>query len=490
MSATDETSHVLDMDLTSPNPNVLTFDDLLQGSPELPVLDEDSFRGLETCGFPSLADLDDAWAVPIRQDPLSKSVASEAPLHEQDPQMQDLLTSLDLSTMHLMPQNDLTSTPRIDPCLLQESDIRPSAAYPFALPEFGQASLSESGGYETRPLPPLPLFSDQPPTVPPKNNYNSLPWPLLPFFTSNPPVPPKDNFNQLTPGALRSANSLLPHLICFGYPHQPLTAVPAYADVEDLALDPEERPNLRKIIPPVEAQTLAASPIEISSPPQAASWDAAQKERRLRLRRLRYKKNKQEQQRQETLKQLVTHRMLGSGGPQDENLAAAAATTEANAGKSGYTPRQHQLTGQKWLKSKDPTKGPVTIPLRVLPKAPARSRAADVDSSSFPDTDWPPQSPPETGSDSDEDMEQAPQSPYEPSRSSEDDIEQRPQSPQIRSRRLDLRRRRKVGKGKPSDTATARTDPRKGLVTLGLKKKEGQGGGSAIWSSRLRPRRG
>jgi hypothetical protein len=122
-------------------------------------------------------------------------------MQEHEPQIQDLLTSLESSTPTPERHNDLTSSAGIDPRILQGHSAVSNRPDSLTLPSF-------CDDYNTLPLPPLPLhtrtslpilsqsnfqllplFPGPPTPVPPKSKHR----PSGPFFVLPPPVVPKDN---------------------------------------------------------------------------------------------------------------------------------------------------------------------------------------------------------------------------------------------------------------------------------------------------------
>lgn len=398
--------------------NTLTFDDLFVGSPELQPMDEDAFREEEPLDMLPLADLKETQAAPIRQDTRPQLV-SDALVHKHDPRLRPLQGALKLGT-----QKGSTSTTCVNPSVLQQFGTGANRPDPFALPKLGRSLVPRSRDYGMVPLPSLPPFSVLPPPVPPKSVYDTA------FTFKPPPVPPKDNFNGLTYGALRSANSLRSHLIhspfqqqAARYPHQPLHSMVVYDQVEDLALDPQERLNhcarasftevRNHALRPIETSSRSPTPMEVSSedvdmdssPPQGsarsnrhsdryhcechestapASANANSAESRRQLANQRYREKIQAQKR--TVKGPVTIVLAKSR----DKLATAALTAKANAGGSGYAPRKQGLTTtvlQNGKQRAQPFKGPVKIVSHYSKTAQARDRAAEAYSSSDQDTD-------------------------------------------------------------------------------------------------------
>jgi hypothetical protein len=186
---------------------------------------------------------------------------------------------------------------------------------PFAFPEVGGAPTPVDCGYDSMPLPPLPLFSTRPP-VPPKSGYNmlaqpslprlnhptrpvlpkgkygQLPMPPMPVYRSRPPpVPPKDPLVMLRGHVCRSMISLRTHLIqsplqavAARYPHQPPRPVPAYANVEDLALEPHELLSYTHRSPQgliKKINSRSQTPADSGGRPWQA-WEIVQKQKRPR----------------------------------------------------------------------------------------------------------------------------------------------------------------------------------------------------------------
>jgi hypothetical protein len=253
-------------------------------------------------------------------------------------------------------------------------------------------------GADREPLPALPLFSGPLPPVPPKSGYDTLPLPPLPRFTSRPlPVPPKDHSKKAALSTHCPTISPYRHLIGshlqqqgVRYPHQPLTSVPAYADVEELALDRDERPSCAPTYRDAEATNHTSGFVDIPLPPQnplemsmedvdmdfsprhsperqrclpdrrlhegceggfSGSGNADFAERQRQLGDLMHEK-KTKQKPKEPLKGPITIQLVNRH--RTRKLAAAVSTARANAGTSGYVPRGQRLTQTVYKAPKPP----------------------------------------------------------------------------------------------------------------------------------------
>ena len=535
--------------------NPLGFDDFLTGSPVPPAMDESTFRRLGILDLPSLADVEEHGKGPLRQDSSLQSVTSEDCVPERVPELRDLLYP------EMGAQNDSTSATYIHPLDLQQSGTRPVRPNSFA--SLGRTHLPVDRHYGTVRLPPLALSSGVAQPVPPNSSYDASHLPSLhPPFGRIPSVPPNDPFNRLTPGALRSASFLHLHPISSHiqqrgayYPHQPQLSVPSYDQVEDLALDPNERSDHLTTAPHAEAERFALSPIEISSSsptPTATSsgtvemdltpsqspgrggyhpspchcechevnsststqadkaesilqratltykqktqpsedhvtgpvtiklvetnWPRCQKlaaaaatteanartsgyvprqrrlterarERDLRLARERYEKKKQQRLQQDPVKGPLKLELVRTKGKKSPSLAAAKATAEANIGKSGYVPRQQQLSGTAWPRHNLPVNGPIKVVLNNAQTAGGRNLVAEANSSSYQDTNRQIPTPAEADNYGENGRGQSRKRPHGLDIS--EDSDGPPERPQVRNRRLGLRSSRKVGEGKP-----------------------------------------
>lgn len=348
--------YLVGIDDSSTMSNVLTLNDMLVRSPELPAMKAIVSPELESCRTHSQVDGDGALAAPIRQDSLSQPLTSGVLAQDVESESLDLLTSLELGTIPPQPQNNAISTPCIVPYALQDFGARPNIPDRFSLPEVGQTPIPDIRDYGTRPLYQLPLFSGAPPPVPPKDYDDTLPLPaLLSFADTPPPVSPKHNSYPLPNGELRSVNFPSRHLIRPQYPHypliphHPLMSLPDYEDMESLSLDPEERlvhiptpqPADAEHLTPTQGEILSPSPnittinsedVDIDfSPPQSPSLDESRSDFSTpKFRPVKWHPPS------EPVKGPIT---IKPATRQTLKLANAMATAKANAGTSGYAPR-------------------------------------------------------------------------------------------------------------------------------------------------------
>lgn len=225
-------------------PNDDSLEDILAWDPKLPAVYDDASAGLQMFDFPSSDDLDKVLAAPIRYD-------SRYPLSPVGVVMQEHLPLVhDLATF-LPPQHDSFPTTCMDPWTLQPFSPSTHRREPPALPELGGTQLPVSHRYGRWLLPPSP-----------------------PFTTQRRHVLRHSSFDLLTPSALHSANSLRRFLIqspfeseAAHYPRRWPLSEPAYADVEDLALDPEERSVYAAQVRHAEADSFAQTFTVTSSYP-------------------------------------------------------------------------------------------------------------------------------------------------------------------------------------------------------------------------------
>lgn len=204
-------------------------------------MDEAASLDPEMFSFASLEEFQEALAPSLRQDSPPQPPPSESVTQEDGHQMHHLLVSP-------KPQSDARLTAYIDPSILQRSGTKSHQQDPSPLREIGGTQMPVSRSHRRWPLSSLPA-SDRP-------------WPAVQQIGKS---------SLLTPSVLRSANSLRRHLIHSPvhlqarYRRQSPMSVSTYADVEDLALDPQERPVHAPIAPHSEVEALALSPVAISS---------------------------------------------------------------------------------------------------------------------------------------------------------------------------------------------------------------------------------
>ena len=228
-------------------PSTVKPEDLLLRGPALAPWNEDPFQELVPhFNKIPLTDPRGATAIPSRQlpsmqqpsaeDQRSKSATYRAFANQHGSRLPPLQSSLGIFRLTL--PIPTTAVNYVD---LRRYGVKANCSDPLVLPELPQLPPMSSSPF-------IPFDSGLPPPVPPKSGYNMLP--LRTLALKPPPVPPKDNTNSLTHGALRSVNVLRPHLINYPYPqlgarypHKPLPPILDYDEVEDLALDPEERQN-------------------------------------------------------------------------------------------------------------------------------------------------------------------------------------------------------------------------------------------------------
>jgi hypothetical protein len=280
-------------------PSTVNLDDLFEEMPELAPLDEDIFRELTLqLDLSPLTDPRETPALPTIQLPSTQDLRSKfgkngALANKHDTRLHPLQGPLGLGTRKLP-----TPSACVNPLVLQESGTRAACPKSLILPELGPPPVGRE--YRMLPLPTMSFDKGLPPSVPPKSDYDMLQLPplllglngkplpvprksgydmlqlppLLPKLTGKPlPLPPKGNFNSPTQGAVRSTSSLRPHITRYPYqqqaaryPHKPLRPILVHDQVEDLALDPEERETA--IIPFAQAGHHASVPVETFSSPQ------------------------------------------------------------------------------------------------------------------------------------------------------------------------------------------------------------------------------
>jgi hypothetical protein len=280
-------------------------------------------------------------------------------------------------------------------------------------------------------LPPMlsspfaPFSSGIPPTVPPKSGDYMLPFtpPLREFAPKPPPVPPKDSFNSLTHGTLRSPIPLPPYLVRYPdpqlaarYPQGPLRPIIDYEEVEDLALDPEERQNAN--VPfsvPIHHWPLAMESFSGPSTAMAAgSEDVEMKtlptQSSARSKRLPNRchcdchKNDlsdhatadsaesqgqcaKQKSRAEVRSRNKAIEKASKKSTKMKKGDAARLTALANAGKSGYAPRTKRPKNQPWPVDENGKMYPIEVVYPYTKAAKARDRAAGIYVSSEEDTD-------------------------------------------------------------------------------------------------------
>jgi hypothetical protein len=280
-------------------------------------------------------------------------------------------------------------------------------------------------------LPPMlsspftPFSSGISPAVPPKSGDYMSPFtpPLRESAPKPPPVPPKDNFNSLTHGTLRSAIPLRPYLVRYPdpqlaarYPQESLRPILDYEEMEDLALDPEERQNanvpfsvpvhhwplpMESSSGPSTAMVAGSEDVEMKSLPMqisarskrlpnrchcdchtnnlsdAATADSAESQGQ----RTKQKPQAEVRSRKKAIVKASKKSTKMKKGD------AARLTALANAGKSGYAPHTKRPKNQPWPVDENGKMYPIQVVYPYTKAAKARDRAAGIYASSEEDTD-------------------------------------------------------------------------------------------------------